>query len=110
MPGDVDYAFEKYWAGYTTMAEIEGSVADRLAAGYADQGHRTMPLRPGTGPAISDATATRIERFHALLAGKGSIEATVNAMDELELSKAASEFASITYALAEEYFTAHPAD
>ncbi|MBW3668208.1 MAG: hypothetical protein KY443_03250 [Actinobacteria bacterium] len=115
MPGDVNYAFEKYWAALSTLAEGQGTLPERLIDAYVSQGGRVYPLVLGMGPPVSEELAERIEALHHRLTAvaggvEGAIAATVRQFDAEELDSAVRELVSITLGLASEYFTAHAAD
>lgn len=114
MPGDVDYVFEKYWAALGSLAQGRGTLTERLIDAYVSQGTRAYPLVDGIGPPVSDELAERIQSLDRRLtatasSSEGAIAATIQKFDANELDDAVRELVSITYGLAREYFTAHPA-
>ncbi|HEU5151106.1 MAG TPA: hypothetical protein VFU19_11445 [Iamia sp.] len=115
MPGDVDYAREKYSAARRTLADGDSPLRDRLGDAYASQAIRVMPLRPGVGPLISHRVAERIEALHRDLTGGdpgagGAVVDNVRALDDGEVAAFTRELLDIAAELDAEYYFHHPAD
>jgi hypothetical protein len=105
MPGDIDYAREKYSTAVHIMATSHGTMRERLLLAYRDSAMRAHPPMPGMGPAISDELSNRIEQLDdrmtrtPAVGDEGDIEATVNAMTEPEVDAASEELVNIAFAL-----------
>ena len=110
MPGDVNYAHEKYAAARDTLAEGSATLRERLMDAYASQATRAVPLQHGLGPEISDELSLQIDAFdrlmtaEAALGSEGTIAATVNSMDDEDVRSAVSELLAIASALDREYY------
>jgi hypothetical protein len=97
MPGDLNYAADKYSLAVEIMATSHGSLQARLYNGYMNQATRTYPIRNGPGPQMSTELAERIEGFHQRMTAKPAgadhqaLEATIMSFTDDEAEAAASE-------------------
>ena len=105
MSTDLFYADKMFSLAVRSLALGERGLRDRLLNAYSSNAIHAYPPRGGTGPAISEELQARIEDLHArmTIAGAahhaGTIEASINAMNEDEVRGAAEDLLTIAYKL-----------
>jgi hypothetical protein len=103
MTGDLRYAEEKYVTALDSLATGDGSLRDRLLNAYVSQANRAVPLSDGLGAPLPDDLAARITAFDERMTAVkddghkfGWTGATVDAMTDDEVQRAAEELVYIT--------------
>jgi hypothetical protein len=108
MPGDLNYAHEKYSRAVSIMATSDGSLRDRLYDAYLSQAMNAHPPRPGLGPPMSEELAEEIVALHqrltaeAAVADEGRLLATIRSLSDDEVREAAEELVGIEWAISRE--------
>ena len=96
----LSYCWEKFFAGTLTLAQGNGTPAERLAAAFQQIGR----LKAGTSPQKMPTSdlEDRFNRLHASMTARGSYDASAAAMDEVTVHKTIEEVVSILNTLAGE--------
>jgi hypothetical protein len=101
VPGDVDYAHEKYTTARIALALGEGTLRERLLVAYTSGPERAAFPGAGVGPSIPADIYERMEGLKATMTAppaetdEGRLTATVMAMTHDEVVNAAQELIDI---------------
>jgi hypothetical protein len=102
LTNDIDYAAEKWWIAIHTLAVGTSGLRERLLDACRSGPIIVHdPLSTGLGPKMSDELVDRMIAFAEritstpALADEGTVAATISAMTEEELRRAAEEVLSI---------------
>jgi hypothetical protein len=100
MPGDLEYAHEKYSSAVSILATTEGTLKERFVDAIGTQALQVDPLQDGQGPAMSEELASRMAFFQERLTVGTSGEAAnvqenVDSLSAQDLQQSAQELLEI---------------
>jgi hypothetical protein len=103
MPGDFNYAHEKFATAVRILALNRGELRDRVLDAYRSSAASAWPPQEGLGDPVPDDVlqqiATLHERMTVIEGPEGSIAASIAAMSNDEVRQAAEEILAIFHEL-----------
>ncbi len=106
MPGDLEYAHEKFSRTVGAMAVTQGTLRERLVPAYMDHAFHFDPDAGGAGPSMSDELAARVRVLRDVMTADGASSPTQTSLTDAEVEWAADQMVEIADAIVFELLAA----